>query len=122
MKGCESREQAVTLAKSVVTSSLVKTAMYGHDANWGRILCAMGYSGADFDPMAVTIEFRSGKGTIRLMDKGTPVVFVEEKAADILSEHNIFIDMFLSEGKGAATAWGCDLTYDYVRINGDYRS
>ncbi len=122
VKGAADEEEARKIALSVVSSSLLKAAIFGEDANWGRVLCAMGYSGADFDPMAVTIEFRSGKGTIRLMDKGTPVVFDEEKAADILSEHNIFIDMFLSEGKGAATAWGCDLTYDYVRINGDYRS
>lgn len=122
VKGAATEEEARKIALSVVSSNLLKAAIFGEDANWGRVLCAMGYSGADFDPMAVTIEFRSDKGTIRLMDKGTPIVFDEEKAAKILSEHNIFIDMFLSEGSSTATAWGCDLTYDYVKINGDYRS
>ncbi len=122
VKGAADEEQARKIALSVVSSNLLKAAIFGEDANWGRVLCAMGYSGADFDPMAVTIEFRSNKGIIRLMDNGTPIVFDEEKAADILSEHNIFIDMYLSEGSGNATAWGCDLTYDYVKINGDYRS
>ena len=82
----------------------------------------MGYSGAEFDPMAVTIVFRSENGDIKLMDKGTPVVFDEDLAAKILSAHNIYIDMILEEGDGEAVAWGCDLTYDYVKINGDYRS
>ncbi len=122
VKGAANEEEARKMALSVVSSSLLKAAIFGEDANWGRVLCAMGYSGADFDPMAVTIEFRSAKGIIRLMDKGTPIVFDEEKAANILSEHNIFIDMYLEEGSGFATAWGCDLTYDYVKINGDYRS
>ncbi len=122
VKGAANEEEARKIALSVVSSNLLKAAIFGEDANWGRVLCAMGYSGADFDPMAVTIEFRSDKGIIRLMDDGKPVVFDEEKAADILSEHKIFIDMYLSEGNGSATAWGCDLTYDYVKINGDYRS
>ncbi len=121
-KGCKTKEDARKMALSVVSSSLLKAAIFGEDANWGRVLCAMGYSGAEFDPMAVTIEFRSEKGTIRLMDKGTPIVFDEDLAALILSEHNIYIDMFLEEGNEEATAWGCDLTYDYVKINGDYRS
>ncbi len=122
VKGAADEEQARKIALSVVSSNLLKAAIFGEDANWGRVLCAMGYSGAEFDPMAVTIEFRSEKGIIKLMDNGTPIVFDEEKAAEILLEHNIFIDMYLSEGKGKATAWGCDLTYDYVKINGDYRS
>lgn len=120
--GCASREDARKMALSVVSSSLLKAAIFGEDANWGRVLCAMGYSGAEFDPMAVTIEFRSEKGTIRLMDKGVPIVFDEDKASEILSEHKIYIDMILEEGTYEATAWGCDLTYDYVKINGDYRS
>ncbi len=120
--GCKTKSDARKMALSVVSSSLLKAAIFGEDANWGRVLCAMGYSGAEFNPMAVTIEFRSNKGTIRLMDNGKPIVFDEEKAADILSEHNIYIDMFLSEGNEEAVAWGCDLTYDYVKINGDYRS
>lgn len=122
VKGASDTEDARKIALSVVSSSLLKAAMFGEDANWGRVLCAMGYSGADFDPMAVTIEFRSENGTIRLMDKGVPIVFDEEKASEILAAHNIYIDMLLSEGRGEATAWGCDLTYDYVKINGDYRS
>lgn len=120
--GCKTKEDARKMALSVVSSSLLKAAIFGEDANWGRVLCAMGYSGAEFNPMAVTIEFRSDKGTIKLMDKGTPIVFDEEKAAYILSEHKIYIDMFLEEGEEEAIAWGCDLTYDYVKINGDYRS
>lgn len=120
--GCKTKADARKMAHSVVSSSLLKAAIFGEDANWGRVLCAMGYSGADFDPMAVTIEFRSNKGKIRLMDKGVPVVFDEELAANILSEHKIYIDMQLEEGQEEAVAWGCDLTYDYVRINGDYRS
>lgn len=120
--GCRTKQDARKMALSVVSSSLLKAAIFGEDANWGRVLCAMGYSGAEFNPMAVTIEFRSAKGTIRLMDKGTPIVFDEELASLILSEHKIYIDMFLEEGSEEATAWGCDLTYDYVKINGDYRS
>ncbi len=121
-KGLKTKDDARKMALSVVSSSLLKAAIFGEDANWGRVLCAMGYSGAEFNPMAVTIEFRSNKGKIKLMDKGTPVVFDEELASLILSEHNIYIDMFLDEGNEQATAWGCDLTYDYVKINGDYRS
>ncbi len=120
--GCKTKEDARKMALSVVSSSLLKAAIFGEDANWGRVLCAMGYSGAEFNPMAVTIEFRSDKGTIRLMDKGTPIVFDEDLASTILSEHKIYIDMMLEEGNEEATAWGCDLTYDYVKINGDYRS
>ena len=120
--GAKDKENARKMALSVVSSSLLKAAIFGEDANWGRVLCAMGYSGAEFDPMEVTIKFRSDNGEILLMDKGTPIVFDEDKAANILSEHTIYIDMILTEGNGEAVAWGCDLTYDYVRINGDYRS
>ncbi len=120
--GAKNKENARKMALSVVSSSLLKAAIFGEDANWGRVLCAMGYSGAEFDPMAVTIVFRSENGDIKLMDKGTPVVFDEDLAAKILSAHNIYIDMILEEGDGEAVAWGCDLTYDYVKINGDYRS
>lgn len=120
--GCKSVEDARKIALSVVSSSLLKAAIFGEDANWGRVLCAMGYSGAEFEPMAVTIEFRSDKGKILLMDNGKPIVFDEDLAALILSEHKIYIDMYLKEGTAEATAWGCDLTYDYVKINGDYRS
>lgn len=120
--GVKTKADARTIAQSVVSSNLFKAALFGEDANWGRVLCAMGYSGAKFDPMGVTIVFRSAKGDILLMDNGTPIVFDEAKAASILSEHNIYIDIKLNEGNETATAWGCDLTYDYVKINGDYRS
>ncbi len=110
------------IAKSVVSSNLFKAALFGQDANWGRVLCAMGYSKADFDPDNVTIKFKSSKGEILLMDKSNPIIFDEQKAALILKETDIFIDIILEEGTAKATAWGCDLTYDYVKINGDYRS
>jgi glutamate N-acetyltransferase/amino-acid N-acetyltransferase len=122
VKGAKTKDEARTIANSVVSSNLLKAAIFGEDANWGRVLCAMGYSGAQFDPLGVTIVFRSGAGEIMLMDKGTPIIFDENKAAKILAEHKIYIDMQLSEGRQSATAWGCDLTYDYVKINGDYRS
>ena len=120
--GAVDRENARKIALSVVSSSLLKAAIFGEDANWGRVLCAMGYSGGEFDPMGVTIKFRSESGEILLMDKGTPIVFDEDLAAKILSAHTIYIDMILEEGTSKATAWGCELTYDYVKINGDYRS
>lgn len=120
--GAKTKDDARKTANSVVSSNLFKAALFGEDANWGRVLCAMGYSGAEFDPNKVTIVFRSKAGKILLMDNGTPIVFDEEKASDILKETDIFIDIKLSEGMETATAWGCDLTYDYVKINGDYRS
>ncbi len=120
--GCADEKSARLIAQSVTSSNLLKCALFGEDANWGRVLCAMGYSGGKFDPMGVTINFKSAKGEIKLMDNGTPIVFDEELAAKILSEHNIYIDILLNEGSAKATAWGCDLTYDYVKINGDYRS
>lgn len=122
VKGAKTEDDAKKIALSVVSSSLLKAAMFGEDANWGRVLCAMGYSGAKFDPMQVSINFRSENGVISLMEKGSPIVFDEELASKVLSAHNIYIDMVLSDGDFEATAWGCDLTYDYVKINGDYRS
>ncbi len=122
VNGAADEESAKTMAKSVVKSSLVKSAMFGEDANWGRILCAMGYSGVNFDPQKVDIVFESANGSILLMDNGTPIVFDEEKAANILSEKEITVNIKISEGNSKATAWGCDLSYDYVKINGDYRS
>jgi glutamate N-acetyltransferase/amino-acid N-acetyltransferase len=122
VKGAKTKDEARTIANSVVSSNLLKAAIFGEDANWGRVLCAMGYSGAQFDPLGVTIVFRSDAGEIKLMDSGKPIIFDENKAAKILAEHKIYIDMHLSEGRQSATAWGCDLTYDYVKINGDYRS
>lgn len=120
--GVKTKDSARKLVNSVVSSNLFKAALFGADANWGRVLCAMGYSGAEFNPSGVTIVFRSKAGEILLMDNGTPIVFDEDKAAKILKETDIFIDVKLAEGSETATAWGCDLTYDYVKINGDYRS
>ena len=118
----KSKEDARTLSRAIVASNLSKAAIYGCDANFGRFLCAMGYSGAQFDQNDVELFFESSEGRLQVFDKGTPIVFDEEKAAKILgaSEVTIFVDMH--EGNEEATAWGCDLTYDYVKINADYRS
>ena len=120
--GAETKEQAVTLSKSVVTSSLVKAAIYGHDANWGRILCAMGYSGAQFDPEKVDLFFESAAGRIQIIENGVAVDYSEEEATRILSEPEVTAIADVKLGTESATAWGCDLTYDYVKINADYRS
>lgn len=120
--GAATETDAKTMAKSVVKSSLFKAAVFGEDANWGRVLCAMGYSGVKFDPQKVDIVFASSAGEILLMDNGTPIVFDEDKAKTILSEKEIQINIKISEGNAKATAWGCDLSYEYVKINGDYRS
>ena len=120
--GAETKEQAVTLSKSVVTSSLVKTAICGHDANWGRILCAMGYSGAQFDPEKVDLYFESKAGKIQIIENGVAVDYSEEEATKILSEDAVTAIADVKMGDCTATAWGCDLTYDYIKINADYRS
>ena len=120
--GAESKEQAVTLSKSVVTSSLTKAAIYGHDANWGRILCAMGYSGAQFDPEKVDLYFESKAGKIQIIENGVAVDYSEEEATKILSEDAVTAIADIKMGDCVATAWGCDLTYDYIKINADYRS
>lgn len=120
--GAVDKENARTLARSVVSSSLVKAAFFGSDANWGRILCAMGYSGADFDPSLVDLSFHSGKGNIEVLHHGSPVAFDEKMAKEILLEKEVGVVADCHQGSGEATAWGCDLTYDYVKINGDYRS
>ena len=120
--GAESKEQAVILSKSVVTSSLTKAAIYGHDANWGRILCAMGYSGAQFDPEKVDLYFESKAGKIQIIENGVAVDYSEEEATKILSEDAVTAIADIKMGDCTATAWGCDLTYDYVKINADYRS
>ena len=120
--GAESKEQAVTLSKSVVTSSLTKAAIYGHDANWGRILCAMGYSGAKFDPEKVDLFFESAAGKLQIIENGVALNYSEEKATEILSEPKVTAIADLKEGDAAATAWGCDLTHEYISINADYRS
>ena len=120
--GAENKEQAVTLAKSVITSNLTKAAIFGHDANWGRILCAMGYSGAQFDPDQVGLYFESAAGKLQIIENGVAVDYSEEEATRILSEKEVTAVADLKAGDAKATAWGCDLTYDYVKINADYRS
>ena len=122
VKGAKSKESAKVLAKSVVCSSLVKAAVYGHDANWGRILCALGYSGEKFDPEKVSVSYVSEAGEILVCKDGSDVEFSEEKATEILSKEAVTIIADMNEGDGCATAWGCDLTHDYVSINADYRS
>ena len=120
--GAQSKEQAVTLSKSVITSSLTKAAIFGHDANWGRILCAMGYSGATFDPEKVDLFFGSKAGEMQIIKDGVALDYSEEEATKILSEPEVKATIDIKSGKAKATAWGCDLTYDYVKINADYRS
>ena len=120
--GAESVEQAKTLAKSIVCSNLTKAAIAGHDANWGRILCAMGYSGAQFDPEKVDLFFESKAGRIQIASDGTAADYSEEEATKILSESEVTAVADVKAGKFAATAWGCDLTHGYIDINADYRS
>lgn len=120
--GAKDEAAAKTTAKSVICSSLVKAAMFGADANWGRILCAIGYSGADVDVHKIDVSFSSAAGQVQVCQAGAGVDFSEEEAKAILSEKEIDILVTLHEGSAAATAWGCDLTYDYVKINGDYRT
>lgn len=120
--GADTLETARTVAKSVVCSSLLKAAMFGADANWGRVLCAIGYSGADVDVSRVSVSFRSPKGTVAVCENGAGIPFSEEQAKEILLERDIEILVGLGDGSYDATAWGCDLTYDYVKINGDYRT
>ena len=122
VSGARNKEAAKKAAKAVICSSLVKTAMFGADANWGRVLCAIGYSGADVDVSRMTMYFESCKGKILLCQNGAGVPFSEEKAKEILLEKEINILVELNDGTASATAWGCDLTYEYVRINGDYRT
>jgi len=122
VKGTATEDIAVKLAKSVISSSLVKAAMFGSDANWGRVLCAMGYSGADFDAKNVCVSFSSKEGRIDVCKKSTGLQFNEETAKVVLNQKEVTIEIVLSEGNASAEAYGCDLTYDYVKINGDYRS
>ena len=114
--------QAVTLSKSVITSSLTKAAIFGHDANWGRILCAMGYSGAQFDPEKVDLTFMSQAGSLKIVEDGVTLDYSEEEATKILSQPEVTVVADVKMGQARATAWGCDLTFDYVKINADYRS
>jgi len=113
---------AETLSKSVISSTLTKAAIFGTDANWGRILCAMGYSGVEFDPDTVSIAFESNAGRIEVCEAGRGLPFDEPAAKKILQEHDITIDICLNEGTSECTCWGCDITYDYIKINGDYRT
>lgn len=120
--GAETKEQAKIVSKSVITSNLTKAAIYGHDANWGRILCAMGYSGAEFDPEKVDLFFESAAGRMQIIRDGVALDYSEEEATRILSEPAVTAIADLKMGRAQATAWGCDLTYDYIKINADYRS
>ena len=120
--GADTKEQAKVLAKSVITSSLTKAAIFGHDANWGRILCAMGYSGARFDPEKVDLYFESAAGKMQIIKDGVAADYSEEQATQILSESEVTAVADIKMGDEKATAWGCDLTFDYVKINADYRS
>ena len=120
--GAADEKTAAVVAKSVITSSLLKAAMFGADANWGRVLCAIGYSGADLDVNKVDVAFKSAKGILPVCKNGAGVDFSEEFAKEVLLEKEITILVGLNSGDAKATAWGCDLTYDYVKINGDYRS
>ena len=120
--GADTLEAARISCKSVICSSLLKSAMFGADANWGRVLCAVGYSGADVDVSKIGVSFKSAKGEIQVCENGAGVPFSEEKAKEILLEKEIEIKLTLGDGPYSATAWGCDLTYDYVKINGDYRT
>lgn len=122
VSGAKNDRTARALAKSVISSSLVKAAFFGKDANWGRILCAMGYSGECFNPEKASVFFNSGSGEIAVFEKGVPMNFDEDKARIILSEGTVIIKIVLEDGFGTGTAWGCDLTYEYVKINGDYRT
>ena len=120
--GAKDEATAKTVAKSVICSSLLKAAMFGADANWGRVLCAIGYSGASVDVNGVGVSFKSGKGSITVCENGAGIPFSEELAKEILLEKEIEIVITLKDGDSSAVAWGCDLTYDYVKINGDYRT
>jgi glutamate N-acetyltransferase/amino-acid N-acetyltransferase len=122
VKGAATKNSARILSKSIITSNLVKAAFFGEDANWGRIIVAMGYSGVKFDPSKVSLKIFNHKDEIELMKDGTPLIFDENLALKILKEREITVEAILREGNAAATAWGCDLSYDYVRINGEYRT
>jgi glutamate N-acetyltransferase/amino-acid N-acetyltransferase len=120
--GAGTYEDAVTLSKSIITSNLVKTMLFGNDANWGRILCAMGYSGVDFDPDKVDLYIESVVGKLVLVENGLVTDFSEEFAIKLLSCKEVKATVDLKAGSATAIAWGCDMSYDYVKINADYRS
>ncbi|MCR5720019.1 MAG: bifunctional ornithine acetyltransferase/N-acetylglutamate synthase [Lachnospiraceae bacterium] len=122
VKGAASKQDARILSKSVICSSLTKAAIFGHDANWGRILCALGYSGVQFDPNKIELFFVGEDRRVCLFEKGAPASYSEEEAGSLLSGKEVYIEVVMHEGDGEACAWGCDLSYDYVKINADYRS
>ena len=120
--GAKSVDSAEVIAKSVISSTLTKAAIFGADANWGRVLCAMGYSGEEFDPEQVNISFASAAGSVTVCENGRGLDFDEDKAKKILTEHDVEIRIAMGEGLDVCTCWGCDITYDYIKINGDYRT
>lgn len=122
VSGAKSEQSAETISKSVISSTLTKAAIFGADANWGRVLCAMGYSGEDFDPEQVEIRFASPAGEITVCQQGRGLDFDEDKAKAILTEHDVEIQIAMGQGDSKCTCWGCDITYDYIKINGDYRT
>ena len=122
VQGAKSEKSAETIAKSVVSSTLTKAAIFGADANWGRVLCAMGYSGEDFDPDQVNVHFASAAGDVQVCAKGRGLDFDEDLAKKVLTEHGVEINISMGEGEASCTCWGCDITYDYIKINGDYRT
>ena len=122
VKGANSWEEAVVISKSIITSNLVKTAVFGNDANWGRILCAMGYSGVDFDPYKVDLTIESKEGSLQLVKNGMATNYSEEMATKILTAKEVKAIVDMKQKEATATAWGCDFSYDYVKINADYRS
>ena len=122
VQGAKSEKSAETIAKSVVSSTLTKAAIFGADANWGRVLCAMGYSGEDFNPDQVNVHFASAAGDVQVCAKGRGLDFDEDLAKKVLTEHDVEINISMGEGEASCTCWGCDITYDYIKINGDYRT
>lgn len=122
VQGARDEAAAETISKSVISSTLTKAAIFGADANWGRVLCAMGYSGESFDPDKVDVHFASAAGDIEVCGQGRGLNFDETLAKKILTEHDVEINITMGEGDGACTCWGCDITYDYIKINGDYRT
>ena len=122
VSGAADEAAAETVAKSVISSTLTKAAIFGADANWGRVLCAMGYSGVDFDPEKVDVHFASAAGDVAVCQQGRGLDFDEALAKKILTEHDVEIRITMGEGDGKCTCWGCDITYDYIKINGDYRT
>ena len=122
MQGALDKDAARKVVMSVINSSLIKAAMFGEDANWGRVLCAIGYAGVQVDVDKVSVKFCSAKGSIHVCENGRGIPFSEDEAKIVLGESEIVIEIGLGDGDAAAVGWGCDLTYDYVKINGDYRT